>query len=812
MKKIMRRIICLIVVFSLFFTFSEAEKGDMSHEYSGKPSSLFDTDKYYSYNINAKTWTVNRTITFDKFFSFGVRVEGDEISNDVLIKLFAKDLEKKQKPSMIEFIIDDVFSASVQFKYSQNYDEPDSSSVSLGRNGKKLLETLAECKGFTVQLTFPDGYKSVLGAINDEDSRAYYKSEIVPFFKKIFDYELFDLNPVRIDAGYVSSINSTLASPISDFVYLTRNGEAAIRGYLGSEETLIIPETIDSCLVTTITKEAFKGNNNIKKVVLPDSITTIQDGAFQDCKALCEINIPNNVSIIPRSCFSDCTSLSKIVLPEGISEIGNCAFSNCVALTSVVFPDKMIPALEIGYAAFENCGLSGVLVLDVADLTLGAPFRGCDFSHVILKTKHLNLYVRDQSVYYDTGCFDCNGLVLYISPEANVTGSVVLISKKISDLTVFAPDDGSLFQKQDLSTAKNIMIYARPGSKAFDIASELWFPTNSEQYDEKAGALLRLNASNQDSVSIDVNDEKVLGQNAEQEVKDVIDEEVSGQDAEQAVKSAVESKNASWVCPACGTENTTNFCGNCGEKKPVVETTMMTSQSETDSESHDQPLVSSVDEFTLHSGVKFGMTRDEVIKIEEAKGFTTSDWPTVYLYYDDEGNYTGWKTYALLVMGSMAGMPDSQLYYYFDEDDKLFSAVYRFGEHDIKAYDEIKSLLDEKYSSMKADTDYIIASNIDYFYNEEVVDAKISRLSSFQIELEDGSRISVKHILMYPGVLGYDEETSLLFGGHHYLEYRLSTIDELEAVNGAIERKQQLEEEVERLKEKEYERQRNEDI
>lgn len=36
-------------------------------------------------------------------------------------------------------------------------------------------------------------------------------------------------------------------------------------------------------------------------------------------------------------------------------------------------------------------------------------------------------------------------------------------------------------------------------------------------------------------------------------------------------KPVIEKANEdNWICPACGTESTSNFCGNCGEKKPVA--------------------------------------------------------------------------------------------------------------------------------------------------------------------------------------------------------------------------------------------------
>ena len=159
----------------------------------------------------------------------------------------------------------------------------------------------------------------------------------------------------------------------------------------------------------------------------------------------------------------------------------------------------------------------------------------------------------------------------------------------------------------------------------------------------------------------------------------------------------------------------------------------------------------------------------------------------------------------------MAGIPDSALYYYFDESGEMYSIVYDFGSHDYSSYSEIGSLIRDKYSWMKADNELKIASNLVYFY-DKMVSPLPAALDDIQIELSDGSRILISHMLAYTDLPGYSKDELLMFGGKHYLEYRFSSFNELKAVNGAIEIRQQREEENKRLVEEEQERQRNEDI
>lgn len=233
---------------------------------------------------------------------------------------------------------------------------------------------------------------------------------------------------------------------------------------------------------------------------------------------------------------------------------------------------------------------------------------------------------------------------------------------------------------------------------------------------------------------------------------------------------------------------------------------------ETDQKEEKKEFGASAKEYSLHSGVLFGMTLDEVKKTESGKGFYVSEQKIPYTFYDKNGNYDYKDTNALMISGSMAGIPDSELYYFFDENNRLFAAVYQFGDHSYSSFNDIQSLINNKYSDRKADEEYTIASQLPIFAASKLTNGEIYDYKTMQIELEDYSRIGIAHALMYSKVSGYDKESCLLFGGKHWLEYRFSSVDEIEAVNGAIAKKEQLEQEEQQREEEERERQRNEDI
>lgn len=225
------------------------------------------------------------------------------------------------------------------------------------------------------------------------------------------------------------------------------------------------------------------------------------------------------------------------------------------------------------------------------------------------------------------------------------------------------------------------------------------------------------------------------------------------------------------------------------------------------------PEYSTTADFPLHSGVTFGMTRNEVKKLEEENGFTVNETSLTYTYYDSDGSYLGKNTAGFYIDGSMAGISSSTLYYYFDENGKLFGMVYKFGDHDEESYKDIKSLINDKYSNSAASNSRNIANITDVFFSR-TTNATISYdlHDSRQIELLDGSRIQIKHMIFYSNLPGFSKEMNIMYSGKHYLEYRYASAEELDATEIALGLKYQHEEEQQQKEEEERNNQRNNDI
>ena len=80
----------------------------------------------------------------------------------------------------------------------------------------------------------------------------------------------------------------------------------------------------------------FLNGEEIKDLVIPNSVTGIWGPAFQGCTSLTSVTIPNTVTNIGNSAFKDCTGLTSITIPNSVTRIEIDAFSGCTGLTSVI--------------------------------------------------------------------------------------------------------------------------------------------------------------------------------------------------------------------------------------------------------------------------------------------------------------------------------------------------------------------------------------------------------------------------------------------------------------------------------------------
>lgn len=135
-----------------------------------------------------------------------------------------------------------------------------------------------------------------------------------------------------------------------------------ITGYKGSDalHTVTVPSEIEGKMVARIGNEAFKDNNSITGITLPDTVTEIGNYAFAGCDYLTEIHFSSALTEIGESAFYQ-SGLTSVKFPASLTTLGENAFYECASLTSVSFTGNNLK--EIPSAAFYKCE-------KLADLTL----------------------------------------------------------------------------------------------------------------------------------------------------------------------------------------------------------------------------------------------------------------------------------------------------------------------------------------------------------------------------------------------------------------------------------------------------------
>ena len=190
--------------------------------------------------------------------------------------------------------------------------------------------------------------------------------------------ECYDLNSVHI-SDLAAWCNIEFGTYDSNPLSCAYNGNAT-KLYLNGEEVkdLIIPNSVTSIgnyafhdytsltsvtipnSVTSIGVEAFYNCEGLTSLTIPNSVTSIGEGAFEGCSSLTSLTIPNSVTSIGEGAFHGCGGLTSLTIPNSVTSIGAHTFAGCRSLTSVVIPNSVT---YIGMFAFDGCsGLTSVTI------------------------------------------------------------------------------------------------------------------------------------------------------------------------------------------------------------------------------------------------------------------------------------------------------------------------------------------------------------------------------------------------------------------------------------------------------------------
>ena len=256
-----------------------------------------------------------------------------------------------------------------------------------------------------------------------------------------------------------------------------------IVAYLGDEENVIVPESIDGQKVTAIAEQAFSPNKNKLKaerkhflsekliqVTLPDSLETIEREAFEGCAALKEVVIPDSVQYIWSCAFMNCKALQAVKLPSNLFNVTESVFENCSSLKTVVIQH----GVEFIYnAAFKNCtGLEEIFIPSTVQMIDCDSFENCTSLH----KAHFeyNPDLSDGSRFLDDPFPDSEELTVYSCVECDAHDYAEEFGKnwiEEQDTDISVRSDDSSTPEEETSA---ISIYAAIPCDCEGALSESW--------------------------------------------------------------------------------------------------------------------------------------------------------------------------------------------------------------------------------------------------------------------------------------------------------------------------------------------------
>lgn len=205
------------------------------------------------------------------------------------------------------------------------------------------------------------------------------------------------------------------------------------------------------------------------------------------------------------------------------------------------------------------------------------------------------------------------------------------------------------------------------------------------------------------------------------------------------------------------------------------------------------------DDFSIHSGVTFGMSESQVSEKEDQNGFSlNTEYIGLLLFGMSKGSLDMVDSYLSreleekvdipCISGSVAGYDESQILYFFT-DDKLYSAVYHIGQsNDTSRFANLSDALTKKYGNT-------VASNGEYIdYPSQGKTAKdmyklFDSLGAFSCTIIDTNQWLVETdsgyvsiLLLNTSISGHNE-VFLSYSSMNKEEYNTFVSDKLETYN-----------------------------
>ena len=177
------------------------------------------------------------------------------------------------------------------------------------------------------------------------------------------------------------------------------------KGECQNEFILVPPVSPKGDAVTAVDAFAFRGDEAMHSIILPEGIAKIGESAFADCPVLTEVKIASGLTVLEKDVFAHCVRLTGVSLPDTLRAIEERAFYDCRALAALYLP---VGITEIGDSAFENCGLQYLNLPSALNEIGKRAFKSC--SSLVRVEFHEGLYAIEDEAFF--GCLFPDGISL----------------------------------------------------------------------------------------------------------------------------------------------------------------------------------------------------------------------------------------------------------------------------------------------------------------------------------------------------------------------------------------------------------------
>ncbi len=237
----------------------------------------------------------------------------------------------------------------------------------------------------------------------------------------------YNLSDVTI-SDYTTQIDSTILESTAYYNDLKNwNGDVLYVGkHLIKADRSISGTYYVKSGTKTIGVGAFKDRDELKGIVLPDTISAIYGYTFSGCSKLNHIYIPEGVKSIGIMAFDRCNKLKYIDLPSTLKKLGESALPK---MTAIYVPEN-VNDFDL-WAIPEKTGViygkKGSPVEEFAE-NEGIPFKSIsNHKHTTETVKHSTASVNTCGISYKK-CEDCRQILEYNVTKQKKTSTVKSLS------------------------------------------------------------------------------------------------------------------------------------------------------------------------------------------------------------------------------------------------------------------------------------------------------------------------------------------------------------------------------------------------